>query len=144
MRNLFIKRKIKNIVKSNLSWNDQTKHLISKSSKNSNTDENEIKRNKTYNFSKYSENQIFGEEYYENFLDLLNNYSNEFKEDLEISIYENLREENKLANQNYLMAKEMMNDLINDEESKKGFLALLRQSFLLGKLRSEIVSINHI
>lgn len=77
-------------------------------------------------------------------MDLLNNYSNEFKEDLEISIYENLREENKLANQNYLMAKEMMNDLINDEESKKGFLALLRQSFLLGKLRSEIVSINHI
>ena len=144
MRNLFIKRKIKNIVKSNLSWNDQTKHLISKSSKNSNTDENDIKRNKTYNFSKYSENQIFGEEYYENFLDLLNNYSNEFKEDLEISIYENLREENKLANQNYLMTKEMMNDLINDEESKKGFLALLRQSFLLGKLRSEIVSINHI
>ena len=77
-------------------------------------------------------------------MDLLNNYSNEFKEDLEISIYENLREENKLANQNYLMTKEMMNDLINDEESKKGFLALLRQSFLLGKLRSEIVSINHI
>ena len=77
-------------------------------------------------------------------MDLLNNYSNEFKEDLEISIYENLREENKLANQNYLMTKEMMNDLINDEESKKGFLALLRQSFLLGKLRSEIVSITHI
>lgn len=77
-------------------------------------------------------------------MDLLNNYSNEFKEDLEISIYENLREENKPANQNHLMTKEMMNDLINDEESKKGFLALLRQSFLLGKLRSEIVSINHI
>ena len=36
----------------------------------------------------------------------------------------------------------MMNDLIDEEESKKGFLALLRQSYLLGKLRSNIVSIN--
>ena len=35
-----------------------------------------------------------------------------------------------------------MNDLIDEEESKKGFLALLRQSYLLGKLRSNIVSIN--
>ena len=35
----------------------------------------------------------------------------------------------------------MINDLINDEESKKGFLALVKQSFLLGKLRSYLVSI---
>ena len=34
-----------------------------------------------------------------------------------------------------------MNDLIDDEESKKGFLALVRQSYLLGKLRANIVSI---
>jgi len=34
-----------------------------------------------------------------------------------------------------------MNDLIDDEESKKGFLALVRQSYLLGKLRTNIVSI---
>ena len=30
---------------------------------------------------------------------------------------------------------------IVDEESKKGFLALVRQSYLLGKLRTNIVSI---
>ena len=35
----------------------------------------------------------------------------------------------------------MMNGLIDDEESKKGFLALLRQSYLIGKLRTYIVSI---
>jgi hypothetical protein len=35
----------------------------------------------------------------------------------------------------------MINSIIDDEESKKGFLALLRQSFLLGKLRSNLVSI---
>ncbi len=34
-----------------------------------------------------------------------------------------------------------MNNLIDDEESKKGFLALVRQSYLLGKLRAFIVSI---
>ena len=36
---------------------------------------------------------------------------------------------------------EMMNDYIIDEESKKGFLALLKQSFLLGELRINIVSL---
>ena len=36
--------------------------------------------------------------------------------------------------------KEMMNEIINDEESKKGFLALIKQSYLIGKLRSYIVS----
>ena len=35
----------------------------------------------------------------------------------------------------------MVNELIDDNESKKGFLALVRQSYLLGKLRSNIVSI---
>ena len=34
-----------------------------------------------------------------------------------------------------------MNEFINDEESKKGFMALLRQSFLIGKLRNEVVRI---
>ena len=33
-----------------------------------------------------------------------------------------------------------MNNFIDDEESKKGFLALVRQSYLLGKLRTNIVS----
>ena len=37
--------------------------------------------------------------------------------------------------------KEMINYLIDDEKSKKGFLALLRQSFLLGKFRCNVVSI---
>ena len=34
----------------------------------------------------------------------------------------------------------MVSDLINDEESKKGFLSLIRQAYLLGKLRCNIVS----
>ena len=35
----------------------------------------------------------------------------------------------------------MVDDVINDAESKKGFLALVKQSYLLGKLRTNIVSI---
>ena len=35
----------------------------------------------------------------------------------------------------------MMNDIIDEEESKKGFLSLVRQSYLLGKLRKELVRI---
>jgi hypothetical protein len=34
----------------------------------------------------------------------------------------------------------MIDNCVSNEESKKGFLALLRQSFLLGKLRNYIVS----
>ena len=34
----------------------------------------------------------------------------------------------------------MMNDCIDDIESKKGFLALMKQSFLLGKFRTNVVS----
>ena len=41
----------------------------------------------------------------------------------------------------FLTIKEMINSIIDDEESKKGFLALVRQSYLLGKLRTNIVSI---
>jgi len=36
--------------------------------------------------------------------------------------------------------KEMIYESMNDKESKKGFLALIKQSYLLGKLRSNIVS----
>ena len=36
---------------------------------------------------------------------------------------------------------DLINDNIYDEEGKKGFLALLKQSYLIGKLRSNIVSI---
>ena len=35
----------------------------------------------------------------------------------------------------------MINESIKDEESKKGFLALVKQSYLLGKLRTYLVSI---
>ena len=69
------------------------------------------------------------------------NNSNDFLEDIELSIYENLRKENKNHTKIFLTIKEMINSIIDDEESKKGFLALLRQSFLLGKLRSNLVSI---
>ena len=39
---------------------------------------------------------------------------------------------------------DMIDDNIIDEESKKGFLALIKQSFLLCKLRTNIVSIIYI
>ena len=74
-------------------------------------------------------------------MEIFNNYSNDFEEDIEISIYDNLKEENQNAKKNFLTIKQMMNHLINEEESKIGFLALLRQSYLLGKLRFNIVSI---
>lgn len=56
-------------------------------------------------------------------------------------IFDNLKEENPQGKDNLSTLKEMINDLINDEESKKGFLALVKQSFLFGKLRSYLVSI---
>lgn len=82
--------------------------------------------------------------YYEAFLDLLNNYSNDFQEDIETSIYDNLKGENDESDSkkyNLRTIMDMINDHIIDEESKAGFLCLLRQSFFLGKLRTNIVSI---
>ena len=70
----------------------------------------------------------------------MNYNSNDFQEDIELSIYDNLKRENKNNQTNFFSIKEMMNNLIDDEESKKGFLALVRQSYLLGKLRTNIVS----
>ena len=130
MRNLFSKQKTKNIVNSNISPNN---NFISKNNFLLNF-------NKIKDFCEYSEKQIFGKDYYLKFLELLNNYSNNYPEDIEISIYDNLKEDNDNKNQNLLEIKEMVNDVINDEESKKGFLALVRQSYLLGKLRTNIVS----
>ena len=98
--------------------------------------------NKIIEFSKFSEKEKNGEEYYQKFLELLNNYPNNNPEDIEISIYDNLKKENDKNAQNFSEIKDMMNDVINDEESKKGFLALVRQSFLRGKLRTNIVSNN--
>jgi len=134
IKNLFFKKKVKNIIRSNISNNN---FMIKNMQK---LTEFLFKENKISNFSHYSENQVIGEEYYYNFLELLNNYSNDFPEDIEISIYENLREETNNKKQNLLTINEMINDLIDDKESKKGFLALVRQSFLLGKLRCNIVS----
>ena len=130
MKKLFYKIKTKYIVNSNVSPNDFNSKIDSPENKN-----------KIRDFSEYSENQKTGEKYYQKFLQLLNNYSNDFPEDIEISIYDNLKEENKNKDKNYLTIKEIINDLISNEESKKGFLALVRQSYLLGKLRSNIVSI---
>ena len=95
---------------------------------------------KTKNIIKSNMSQIINKKI-EKFLELLNNYSNDFQEDIEISIYDNLKEENIKGEKNFSTIKEMMNRLIDDEESKKGFLALLRQSYLIGKLRICIVSI---
>ena len=152
MKNLFHKTKTKNIIKSNMS------QIINKKINEPSFSQKFlesfipcfimnfrdvlcIKDNKTYNFSEYSEKQKYGKEYYEKFLELLNNYSNDFQEDIEISIYDNLKEENIKGEKNFSTIKEMMNGLIDDEESKKGFLALLRQSYLIGKLRTSVVSI---
>ena len=96
--------------------------------------------NKIFNLSEYSLKKL-GKQYYVLFLQLLNNYSNEFMEDIEISIYNNLKEGNLSSEKNYSNIKELMDNLINDEESKKGFLVLVRQSYLLGKLRSHVVSL---
>ena len=131
MKNLYFKTRTKNIINSNISPN------------NFNSKDNFLSKiNKIIEFSKFSEKQKYGEEYYLKFLELLNNYPNNNPEDIEISIYDNLKKENDKNGQNFLEIKEMMNDVINDEESKKGFLALVRQSFLLGKLRTNIVSNN--
>ena len=131
MKNIFTKRKIKNIINSNIE--DYNSHI----EVNINNYKNRIKT-----FSNFSENpNKCGEEYYNSFLRLLNNYSNDFSEDIEISIYDNLKEENNLSENNFLIILDMVNDYIKDEESKKGFLALLKQSYLLGKLRTFIVSI---
>ena len=146
MKNLFFKTKTKNIVNSNAF---EKKSDLNKIFDMFNKDLlNVFKKklleifntNKIRAFSEYSENEKIAAEYYENFLQLLNNYSNDFPEDIEISIYDNLKEENIKKDENYIAIKDMINDLINDEESKKGFLALVRQSFLIGKLRANIVS----
>ena len=85
-----------------------------------------VENNKLYDFSVYSEKCKFWKEYYEKFLELLNNYSNDFPEDIETSIYDNLKEVNIQNKKNLLKIKDMMKDLICDVESKKGFLALLK------------------
>ena len=125
MRKLFVKTKTKNIINSNISPKDSFR----------------LNKNKIKDFSAYSSKQIIGNEYYNKFLQILNNYSNNLPEDIEISIYDNLKEENKNKNINLLAIIDMVNESINEEESKKGFLALIRQSYLLGKLRTNIVSI---
>jgi len=130
MKNLFYKIKTKDIINSNISQ------------KSFNLMDFFFRNNKMYDFSEYSEKEKYGEKYYEKFLEILNNYSNDFPEDIQISIFDNLKDENKNKENNYITIKEIMNSLINDEESKKGFLALLRQSYLLGKLRCDIVRSN--
>ena len=145
MKNVFFKTKIKSIFYSNFHSyeNNGGKNNIpfenfemNEYDKNHGGTEN---KNKMYAFSKYSENKIIGEKFYEYFLNLFD-YSNDFPEDIEISIYDNFKEENKYGDINISIVKEIIYDLIKNEESEKGFLSLLRQSFLLGKLRSNIVS----
>ena len=134
MKNLFYKNKTRKIIKSNISNIDSTKFIdnIEEYFKSSG-------RNKIYEFSKYSEKCKIGKKYYFLFTEILNNYSNDFIEDTEISIFDNLKEENKKREDTLSNIKNIMNGLIDDEESKKGFLALLRQSYLIGKLRVNIV-----
>ena len=124
MINLINKIKTKDIINSNISSN-----IL-----------NNLDSNKIFDLSEYSMKKS-GKQYYVLFLQLLNNYSNEFMEDIEISIYNNLKEGNLSSEKNYSNIKELMDNLINDEESKKGFLVLVRQSYLLGKLRSHVVSL---
>ena len=145
MKNLFNKKKVKNLINSNIESNNNNlfdnvslfqaiffyKTYISNNIYNY--------TNKINKFSKYFENgSTIGIEYYDAFLQLLNNYSNDFQEDIEISIYDNLKEENNSKENNLSAIIDMINDYIKDEESKTGFLALLRQSFLLGKIRTNI------
>ena len=142
IRNLYYRTKIRNFINSNIS--SSGKNITSKKKEKIKIFEvkiNEQHTNKINDFSKYSEKRRYGKNYYKTFLKLLNYNSNDFQEDIEISIYDNLKKENKNAIENFNVIKEIMNNLIDDEESKKGFLALVRQSYLLGKLRINIVSI---
>jgi hypothetical protein len=148
MKNLFYKKKMKKLIKSNIDSNNNDFSSISNMGDNIYNYINKIKR-----FSNYSEKgDKIGKEYYEAFLEFLNNNSDDLPEDIEISIYDNLKmvaekkegetKENNNSKINVLISIiEMMNDYIIDEESKKGFLALLKQSFLLGELRINIVSL---
>jgi hypothetical protein len=149
MKNLFTKKKIKDIIKTEEISDDEKGILDNLNIRLFNPIYlyiitfkqifGKITDNKLYDFSKYSEKCKFGKEYYEKFLELLNNFSNDFPEDIETSIYDNLKEVNIQKKENFLNIKDMMKDLIYDVESKKGFLALLKQSYLLGKLRNSIV-----
>ena len=130
MKNLFYKNKTKKIIKSNIDTNDFFYIIIPFIFG---------RINRIYEFSEYSENYKIGKKYYNKFLQIFNNYSDDFNADIEISIFDNLKKENKKREKNFETIKDMMNDLIDEEESKKGFLALLRQSYLLGELRSNIV-----
>ena len=114
MENLYNKNKIKNITNINISYNN------------------------FIDLKKYLDKQIIGKKYYSKFLGI---FSKDNQEDIEISIYDNFKRENNKRNSNFLIIKEIVNNLMDDEESKKGFLALVRQSYLLGKLRTNIVSI---
>ena len=148
LKNLFYKKKMKKLIKSNIDSNNNDIFSISNMGDNVYNYIKKIKR-----FSNYSEKgDKIGKEYYEAFLEFLNNNSDDLPEDIEISIYDNLKmeaekkegetKENNNSKINVLISIiEMMNDYIIDEESKKGFLALLKQSFLLGELRINIVSL---
>ena len=92
-------------------------------------------------FSKYSENSIYGIEYYESFLKLLTNNYSDKPEDIEVLIYNNLKKENNERKYILKGIKDNINEFLNDEESKKGFIALLHQSFYIGNLRNDIVRI---
>ena len=127
MKKLFYKTKTKNIVNSNINSIKDNEFIYQK--------------NKISDFITCSENKKIGKEYYNKFLEILNNYSNDFQEDIEISIYDNLKETNKNSEKNLFTIKEIMNDFIIDVESKNGFLSLVRQSYLMGKLRTELVRI---
>ena len=63
----------------------------------------------------------------------------DYSEDIEISIYKNLKPQNK--ERNYILEgnKDIMKEFLYDKENKKGFSALLHQSFYIGNLRNEIV-----
>jgi hypothetical protein len=60
---------------------------------------------------------------------------------MEISIYNNLKEENQERINTLKGMKDIIEEIIDDRESKKGFISLLHQSFYIGYLRNEIVSI---
>ena len=151
LSNLFNKIKLKEIIDSNISgFLGPMPEICLISNEKENPEKFEIienissEQNKINKFSNNTQNQKFGEEYYFNFLNLFNIYSNDFKEDIELSIYNNLNKGNPNYEKNLSTIKDMINEIIDDEESRNGFLALLRQSYLLGKLRNNIVSEYHI
>ena len=94
MKNIFFKKRVKKLLFSN-------------------NDKERTKKNNSNYFSEFSEKGIISEGYYITFLELLNKFSNDSPEDIEISIYNNLKKENENRINVIKGIKELKKNLVN-------------------------------